>query len=237
MIPEQFKKRWTEFWMRRAGLSRSGRIATRLAVVFAPPFQRRKYLKFLNPRGYVSPEAIIDCPDLKLGENVFIGDRVMLIQVEDGGPIEIGDRANLWGDSQIESGRGGRIVIGPDSRVNRGVHVISWVAPILIGRDVGLSANCMLYSFNHGTAPGQPYIDQPLVTKGPIIIEDHAWIGMGAMVLSGVKIGKHAVVSAGSVVIKDVPENAIVFGVPARVVGKRSETESTQLQTAADKNP
>jgi acetyltransferase-like isoleucine patch superfamily enzyme len=237
MVAEKFKQRWTKFWMRRAGLSHFGRMATRLAVLFAPPFQRRKYLKFLNPRGYVSPKAMLDCTDLRLGANVFIGDNVMLIQVENGGPIEIGDGANLWGDCQLETGRGGRIVIGPDSRVNRGVQVISWIAPILVGRDVGLSANCMLYSFNHGTAPGQPYIDQPLVTKGPIIIEDHAWIGMGSIILSGVRIGKHAVVSAGSVVIKDVPENAIVFGVPARVVGKRTEANSPQVEAAADKNP
>jgi transposase InsO family protein len=81
MVPDWFKTRWTHFWMRRAGLSRFGRIATRFAVVFAPPFQRRKYLKFLNPHGYVSPEAINDHAELKLGAHVFIGDRVMLTKL------------------------------------------------------------------------------------------------------------------------------------------------------------
>ncbi|MFY9529362.1 MAG: acyltransferase [Candidatus Acidiferrales bacterium] len=218
MIPDWFKTRWTNFWMQRAGLSRLGRFATRMAIVFTRPFQGRKFLKFLNPKGYISPEAILDHPDLRLGANVFIGDRVMLIQQDGGGPIQIGDRADLWGDSQLETGQGGMIEIGPDCRVNRGVQVISYVAPIRIGRDVGLSTNCLLYSFNHGTAPGKPYIKQPLVTRGPIIIEDHAWIGMGSIVLSGVHIGKHAIVAAGSVVTHDVPEGTMVAGVPARPV-------------------
>lgn len=219
MIPSWFKTRWTQFWMRRASLSPLGRFATRMAIVFTRPFQGRKFLKFLNPSGYISPEAIIDHPDLHLGANVFIGDRVMLIQQEGGGPIRIGDRANIWGESQLETGQGGLIEIGPDCRVNRGVQVISYVAPIRIGRDVGLSTNCLLYSFNHGTAPGKPYMEQPLATRGPIIIEDHAWIGMGSIVLSGVHIGSHAIVGAGSVVTHDVPAGTMVAGVPARPVG------------------
>lgn len=221
MIRESFKQRWTEFWMRYAGLSRFGRIATRLAVVFAPPYQARKYLKYLNPVGYISPQAVIYHPELRLGANVFIGDRVMIIRADGGGPIEIGDRANLWGESQLETGQGGTITVGTDTRVNRGVQVISYVAPIRIGRDVGLSTNCLLYSFNHGTAADRPYIEQPLVTKGPIIVDDHAWIGMGSIVLSGVHIGKHAVIGAGSVVTHDVPEGAFAAGVPARVVSMR----------------
>src|SRR5713226_6575788 len=229
MIPENVKRRWTEFWMRYAGLSRFGRLATRLAVVFAPPYQARKYLKFLNPQGYISPEAIIYHSQLRLGAHVFMGDRVMIIQAEGGGPIEIGDGANLWGDSHLETGRGGTITIGADTRVNRGVNLISYVAPIQIGRDVGLSTNCLLHSFNHGTTPGKPYIDQPLVTKGPIIIDDHAWLGMGSIVLSGVHIGKHAVVGAGSVVTHDVPEGALAVGVPARVVGMRGDREQAKL--------
>lgn len=56
------------------------------------------------------------------------------------------------------------------------------------------------------------------ISKGDIVIEDDVWIGCGSIVLSGVHIGQGAVIAAGSVVTRDVPEYAIVGGVPAKVV-------------------
>jgi acetyltransferase-like isoleucine patch superfamily enzyme len=55
-------------------------------------------------------------------------------------------------------------------------------------------------------------------SKGPIVIADDVWIGCHAIILSGVTIGRGAVVAAGSVVTKDVAPNAVVAGNPARVV-------------------
>jgi len=52
----------------------------------------------------------------------------------------------------------------------------------------------------------------------PIIIEDHAWIGMNSIILKGVTIGKGAVVAAGSIVTKDVPPMTLVAGNPARII-------------------
>lgn len=56
----------------------------------------------------------------------------------------------------------------------------------------------------------------------PIFIDDYVWIGVGAIVLQGVKIGKGAVIAAGSVVTKDIEPYSIVAGVPAKVIGKRN---------------
>jgi len=58
-------------------------------------------------------------------------------------------------------------------------------------------------------------------TKGSIIIEDDVWIGMNAIILSGVRIGQGAVIAAGSVVTKDVPAYAIVGGNPASIIKYR----------------
>ena len=63
------------------------------------------------------------------------------------------------------------------------------------------------------------------VTKGDIIVDDDVWIGYRATVLSGVHIGKGAIVAAGAVVTKDVPPYAIVGGVPAKIIGYRFEEE------------
>ena len=59
------------------------------------------------------------------------------------------------------------------------------------------------------------------VSKGDIVVEDDVWIGHGATILSGVRIGQGAVVAAGAVVTKDVPPYAIVGGVPANIIKYR----------------
>lgn len=58
-------------------------------------------------------------------------------------------------------------------------------------------------------------------TKGPIVIEDEVWIGMGALILSGVTVQKGAIIGAGSVVTRSVPPYAIVGGNPARIITYR----------------
>ena len=62
-------------------------------------------------------------------------------------------------------------------------------------------------------------------SKGNIIVGDDAWIGYGAIILSGVRIGQGAVVAAGSVVTKDVPPYTIVGGCPAKQIRKRFRDE------------
>ena len=57
----------------------------------------------------------------------------------------------------------------------------------------------------------------------PVIVEDHVLVGANAVVIEGVHIGRNAVVAAGSVVIADVPENAVVAGVPARVIKMKDD--------------
>ena len=65
--------------------------------------------------------------------------------------------------------------------------------------------------------------EQPLHTKGDIVVGDDAWLGFGVIVLDGVRIGKGAVVGAGSVVSDDIPDGSIAVGVPARVVKMRKD--------------
>jgi acetyltransferase-like isoleucine patch superfamily enzyme len=59
------------------------------------------------------------------------------------------------------------------------------------------------------------------VSKGPIVVEDGVWLGVGTKILAGVRIGRGAVIGAGSIVTHDVPAGAIAIGVPARVVRMR----------------
>lgn len=64
----------------------------------------------------------------------------------------------------------------------------------------------------------EPCCEQDAVTKGAIIVEDEVWLGANSIILSGVTIGKGAIVAAGSVVTKNVPPYTIVGGNPVRVI-------------------
>jgi len=220
---------WTRFWMARAGPYPRGRTATRLAAWVTPPFYGRKVLAQLSKHGYVAPAAVIDHADLRLGRHVFIGDRVTIVQDRDGGPVTLGDRVHLYGDSYIQTGDGGSIEIGPDTHIQVRNQLSAYQARIRIGCRVQIAPNCAFYPYDHGIDRGQRISDQPLTTKGDIVIDDDAWIGTGVTVLSGVRIGRGAVVAAGSVVTRDVPDEAVVAGNPARMVKER-----TRRSTSAD---
>lgn len=64
----------------------------------------------------------------------------------------------------------------------------------------------------------------------PVIIEDDVFIGANAVVIEGVRVGQGAVVAAGSVVIADVPANAVVAGVPAKVIKMKDGTTSDKTE-------
>lgn len=235
-ITRGLKGRWVRFWMRFAGLSATGRVATRLATWLAPPHKASVYLAYLNPRGYIAPTVILHHPELRSGENILIGDRVIIYQAKNGGPVEIGDRACILRDTALETGYGGHISIGAGTWIHPRCQLNAYVAPIEIGIDVDIAPNCAFYSYDHGFAPGKTIREQALHSKGGIFIGDHSWLGVGVIVLSGVRIGKGAVIGAGSVVASDIPDGAIAVGKPARVIKMRSDLSvKSQTETGSEK--
>lgn len=210
--------------MQLAGPNQVGRVATRLAAWFVPPYKARGSLAGLSSRGYIAPSAIIHHPALRLGANVFIGDQVIIYQAHKGsGPVELGDRVHLHRDIIVETGLGGSLIVGADTHIQPRCQFSAYEAPIRIGCDVQIAPYCAFYPYNHGFAPDELIRKQPLQTKGGIVIDDDAWLGVGVIVLDGVRVGKGAVIGAGAVVAEDIPDGAIAAGVPARVVKMRSD--------------
>jgi len=140
--------------------------------------------------------------------------------------IVIGDRVTLGRFSMIRpSGYyGGEIGEGMRIGDHSSVGPYSYIGCsgfVEIGRNVMIAPRVSLHAENHNFAElGRPIKEQG-VTRAPITIEDDCWIASHAVILAGVRIGRGAIVSAGSVVTRDVPPYAIVGGVPARMLRSR----------------
>lgn len=215
--------RWMRFWMRFAGLSPFGRLASRLAAICAAPHKSRDYLARMNPKGYISPKAIIHTTQFDYGANIYLDDRVVLFQRQNGGRMEFGDRVHIYRDSILETGFGGYLKIADDASIHPRCQLNAYVSAIEIGARVMVAPNCGFYPYDHGIALDRPITQQPLTSKGNIIVGDDAWISFGVIILGGVRIGNGAVVGAGSVVTGSVPDNGVALGNPAKVVKMREE--------------
>jgi acetyltransferase-like isoleucine patch superfamily enzyme len=212
---------WVRFWMFFVGTGPTGRFAYWLATWFVPPHYSRQSLRYMNPKGFVAPSASLYGKDVRLGSHVFIGDQTVLYQNEDGGPIHLGADATIHRGTIIETSFGGSVTIGERSSFQSHCFLSAALGSIRIGADVHIAPYCAFYPHNHGMAVGQAMHSQPLAVKGDIVVEDGAWFGHGVTVLSGVRIGKGAVIGAGSTVAGDVPDGGIAWGVPAKVIMKR----------------
>jgi acetyltransferase-like isoleucine patch superfamily enzyme len=111
--------------------------------------------------------------------------------------------------------RGG-IVIGEHSVINRDC-TLDGRGKLTIGKNVSISPEVMILTAEHAVQDSQFS-----GVERPVVIRDYAWIGSRAVILPGVTLGQGAVVAAGAVVTKDVPDYAIVGGVPARQIGTRN---------------
>ncbi len=215
------RKIWLHGWLKISDVSVFRKPATLLASWVVPPHKAGTYVASINRHGYISPTATIHHRDLRLGKNIYIGDRVAVHQAAGEGHVELADKVHILRDCIVESGFGGSVKIGEQSWIHPRCQLNGYVGSIIIGKGVLVAPNCAFYSYDHGVAPDTPIREQPLQSRGDIVIEDEVWIGVGTIILSGVTIGEGAVVAGGAVVTRDVPPGAIVVGSPARVVKYR----------------
>ena len=215
------KQGWLRFWIRFVGIGPAGRFAAWMVTWVAPPHYERWPLAYMNPKGFVSPSATLHGRDIHLGPNIFVDDRALVFQDKDGGPIDIGARVTIARNTVIQTQKGGSVTIGEKTRFQPNCFLSAAQGSIRIGAGVGIAPYCAFYPHNHGTAGGSTISSQPLDVRGDIVVEDGAWLGHGVTVLSGVRIGKGAVIGAGSTVASDVPDGAIAWGVPARKIMNR----------------
>lgn len=134
--------------------------------------------------------------------------------------ISLGKGVGLNRHSSLYASRGtirlgNNVFLGDFSSINAND------AEIVIGNDVAIGPMCVIQGANHNFDD----VSRPIVVQGhapsTVIIEDNVWIAAHCLILPGVRIHSGAVVAGGAVVSRDVPPNAVVAGVPAKVIRYR----------------
>lgn len=128
----------------------------------------------------------------------------------------IGDRTIIENHVILNNGIGD-IEIGNNTMItSRGMIL----GPTLIGNNVVLGIGSQVLGLTHNYEDIEIPIKEQGVSGTKVIIEDDVWIGGNCVIIQGIKIGKHSLVAAGSVVTKDVEPYTIVAGNPARPIKK-----------------
>jgi len=164
---------------------------------------------------------------LKLDGLAFVPHGVTL-QIGRRGRIELGRWSWLGHGTKIRCHEGvvsigAKTVLGQECTISAYQHVS-------IGRECVIADRVMLIDFDHGTVE----VDRPIrlqgIYKRDVRVGHNVWIGYGACILRGVTVGDNAVIGTNSVVTKDVPANAVVGGVPARVLRMRDEPREMRFE-------
>jgi acetyltransferase-like isoleucine patch superfamily enzyme len=114
-----------------------------------------------------------------------------------------------------------QIIIGDNVSIGEYCHITS-INKIIIGNGVLTGRWITITDNSHGKIDEEekytPPVQRQLYSKGSVTIEDNVWIGDKVSIMSGVRVGKGAVIAANAVVTKDVPEYSVVGGVPAKIL-------------------
>jgi acetyltransferase-like isoleucine patch superfamily enzyme len=211
--------------MKLSGLPYLGRLFTWLAGLPLGPHRAKLPLRRIKP--YISPRAEISCSGLSLGPGCYIDALAVVWSGKGGGSVTLERDVILNRGTIVEVDNGSTIAIGEHTHIQAYCNLYAYAGNIRIGQYVMIAPKCALFPYQHVMDdPTQVMEQQGFVSKGDIVIEDDVWLGTGAKVMDGVRIGRGAVIGAGAVVTRDIPPYAIAAGVPAKVIRTRSRPDS-----------
>jgi acetyltransferase-like isoleucine patch superfamily enzyme len=189
-------------------------------------FARRLWSRFSKIDSSVtSPPYLEPLCHFEYPKNIRLGNRVKFLRgavviADEKGCITLNEDVTICRFSVIQS-LTGNIRIGKRTCIGDFCNLFGFQGGLEIGDDVLVASGCHINPSDHGIEdPKLPISIQPISSKG-IKIANGVWIGTKVVILDGVSIGTGAVIGAGSVVTKDVPNYAIVAGVPAKILRMR----------------
>jgi acetyltransferase-like isoleucine patch superfamily enzyme len=149
---------------------------------------------------------------------LFLGRRLE-IQIGRRGEVRFGRFVWLGDGTKIRCHEG--VVDIGDKTVFGQECTISAYQRVRIGEQCVIADRAMFIDFDHGVVEVERPIRQQGIYKRDLIVGSNVWVGYGACLLRGVRIGDNAIIGSNSVVTRDVPANAVVGGVPAKVIRMR----------------
>ena len=155
----------------------------------------------------------------RLGKGVIFEAGVLVFHPEQ---IEIGDRVYIGHNTILKAYYQNRMIIGAGVWIGQQCFFHS-AGGLTIGDNVGIGPGVRIITSNHAEEGRDKPILHSRLEFAPVVIEADADLGVGAIVLPGVTIGRGAQIGAGAAVAQDIPAYAVAVGVPARVLRYRGE--------------
>jgi acetyltransferase-like isoleucine patch superfamily enzyme len=180
-------------------------IKSRILLIIYSSMNGFRFREF-GKKSSIGYGCILQHPEsVSIGDEVFIGNKVWI----NAGPL-------------LDKNHSSCLSIGNGSHISRNVHINAFKNVViedhvLIGEDVYLGDTDHLYSEDSEL----PIIKQGWEFKGAVHLKSGCFITRGAIILPGVTIGKNAIVGPNSVITMDIPDYAIAWGNPARIIKKK----------------
>jgi acetyltransferase-like isoleucine patch superfamily enzyme len=191
---------------------------------YARLYWRYLWRRFLTPAGW---RWQTDGP-------VFFGKRLEL-EIGKRGTIRFG-RFSWIGDGTKIRCHEGEVVVGPKTVLGQEC-TISAYKHVRIGEQCVIADRAMFIDFDHGTVEVERPVRVQGIYKRDVEVGSNVWVGYGACVLRGVRVGDNAVIGTNSVVTKDVPANAVVGGLPARILRMREAPRELRWPEPVEPDP
>jgi acetyltransferase-like isoleucine patch superfamily enzyme len=164
----------------------------------------------------------------------FLG-RGLELKIEPRGEIRFG--RFVWiGDGTKIRCHEGVVEIGAKTVMGQEC-TISAYQRVRIGNECVIADRAMFIDFDHGMVEVERPIRQQGIYKRDVEVGNNVWIGYGACILRGVSVGDNSVIGTNSVVTKDVPANAVVGGIPARIIRMREEPRDLRWERPVEPDP
>ncbi|MFF3664873.1 acyltransferase [Microtetraspora malaysiensis] len=178
---------------------------------------------YAKAAGAVSPLSPADYRFRRLGDGACLSFPVGAIFGEEW--IEIGDHTLVGERVSISAGMGPGVDLGPGSivrigrgcSIGRGSHIVGHQS-IDIGDDVFTGPYVYITDQNHVYDDPETPIGRQWPRNNPVSIGSGSWLGTGAIILPGTRLGRQSVVAGGAVVRGEFPDHSVVAGVPAKLV-------------------